>query len=314
MRSGEEVQRSGSKRTQRLVIHLAMSIVLHHCSPTANAEHNEKSKTSPDLANNSYNKHLDLSNNLSHCKSEIIREPVNMSTSSITSSSDIGVAVGQDPKTEDSPHNREPEPHEPQNTPLQMQNTCSGLQWDRNSHAGELMADRQKICAVDYKLLAIPEPHTPCCRRSTTVPCSCRFTGSRCLMSWMKPWNTRSSHLSHPSCRRIHLVFIPGLFSFELGNAKRLNRIIFSLLQIWDTGSTPAHDLVAACDMRQGSGNLFFSRHSVPRFRAPGKRSCPVRVPDSCCEYYRRKVTEMISSRSGAPLIPSLGFLPGPDD
>ena len=85
-----------------------------------------------------------------------------MSTSSITSSSDIGVAVGQDPKTEDSPYNREPEPHEPPNSPLQVQNTCRGLQGDRNSHAGELMADRRKIHAVDYKLLAIPEPHAPC--------------------------------------------------------------------------------------------------------------------------------------------------------
>ncbi|MCX6698014.1 MAG: hypothetical protein NTV84_10810, partial [Methanoregula sp.] len=65
-----------------------------HCNPSAIAEHNEMSKTSPDLANNSYNTNLDLSNNLSHCKSEIIREPVNVNTSSITSSSDIGVAVG----------------------------------------------------------------------------------------------------------------------------------------------------------------------------------------------------------------------------
>ena len=173
-----------------------------------------KPATSPDLANKSYNTHLDLSNTLSHSKSEITRKLVSTTTCSITSSRDICVAAGQDPKTENSEPGSEPEPHQPQNSPQQIEKPCCGLLEDKKSHAGELMADRRKIHAVDYKPLAIPEPHTPCCRRSTTVSCSCRFTGSRCLMSWMRPWE-HSVFTSQPSFLPSHSPrFYPRIMLF----------------------------------------------------------------------------------------------------
>jgi len=91
-----------------------------------------KPATSPDLANKSYNTHLDLSNTLSHSKSEITRKLVSTTTCSITSSRDICVAAGQDPKTENSEPGSEPEPHQPQNSPQQIAKPCCGLLGIRN--------------------------------------------------------------------------------------------------------------------------------------------------------------------------------------
>ena len=150
-------------------------IPLHHCNPAATAAHNEKSETSPDSANNSYNTHLYLSNNLSHCKLGITQKPVQKPVSASMCSSDPGVAVGQDPKSADSPHTSEPDPHLPPNSPLQVQNTCSGMQWDKNSHTGELMAVGVKIRAVDTKLLDVPELRVPCrvLQRVCPAPTKC---------------------------------------------------------------------------------------------------------------------------------------------
>ncbi|GAB6286712.1 MAG: hypothetical protein STSR0009_29150 [Methanoregula sp.] len=128
------------------------------CNPAANAEQIEMPNSVQDSANNPYNTHLDLSNNLYCCISKITQQPV----SADVCARDPGVAAHIDPNRAERPQNNETEPKTPHNSVLHMQNTCSRMQQDRNSHSEELITVGVKIHATDYKRLDCPEPHVPC--------------------------------------------------------------------------------------------------------------------------------------------------------
>ena len=137
--------------------------MLHDCcNIAAIAEHIEKPKSGLDSNNNSYNTHLDLSNNLLCCISEITQKPVSVNTCSITYSSDPGVAAYIDPNCAGQFQNRELEPYQPPNSVLQVQNTCKIVQHTTGMHTGELMAVEVKNYASDHKPREYPEPHVPC--------------------------------------------------------------------------------------------------------------------------------------------------------
>jgi hypothetical protein len=133
------------------------AILQSPCNPTAHAEQIEKPDAGPDLTDNPYNTHLDLSNTLSPCKSEITQQPLSANVCSC----DPGVAAHIDPNSAEQPQNSVTEQENPPNSVLHMQNTCRIVQHTSEMPPGELMVVGVKIHAIDYKSPECLEPHTP---------------------------------------------------------------------------------------------------------------------------------------------------------